>query len=479
MKKGRKNKKRKPITGVIMGAGGRGREAYGRYAEKHPDRLNIIAVAEPNEWKRKHFQKLHNIPDKMAFSTWEDLLDQGKIADVAFVTMGDHLHYEPAMKALDLGYDILLEKPIAPTLEQCQNLEKKAIETGRIVQVGHVLRFSGFWKKVKEIIDSGKIGRVIHYEHSENVSYWHFGHSFVRGFYKNKETSNPLILSKSCHDLDLMTWYLGKPISVQSTGDLTFYRLENAPKDAPERCTDGCPHANECPWYAPRLYIENEDLIRIGTEVDNFFVRNATKFVLNHRGFIKKLSKIIPPLKQLTEWRNFPVSAITTDFSEEGKLKALKEGQFGLCIFKCGNDVVDHQVSTFEFADGVTGTLIVHGLSEHEGRELRIFGTKGTLRGYFRAYGEKLILTDFRYRKPEIVYKSKLNVESGHGGSDFALMDAFTSVLLGEKSIEEAGLTTISSAMESHYMGFAAEDARITGKKLNIDEYRLQKDSNL
>lgn len=472
MKKRSGSRNSKPITAIVMGAGSRGRDAYGKYAEKFPNRIKMIAVAEPDENKRKLFQKLHNIPEEMAFDSWEKLLDKGKLADVAIITMQDHMHYEPCMKALDLDYDVVLEKPIAPKLEECQAIERKAIEKGRLVQVCHVLRFSPFWKKIKEIIDSGKIGKVIHYEHSENVSHYHFGHSFVRGFWKNKANSNPLILAKTCHDLDLITWILGKPLEVKSTGSLSFYRPENAPKDAPLRCTDGCPHSDECPWYAPRLYITGEEIIKVGTESFSRLVRFGAKLLLNNMWLRKLLAKIIPMAKTLVNWDKWPTSSITSDLSPEGVLKALQEGPFGLCIFKCGNDVVDHQVSTFEFKDGTTATLIVHGFSDHEGRELRIFGSKGTIRAFFRSYGEVIEITDIRTRKTKIVLKSGLNIESAHGGSDFRLMDAFTSVLLGEKTIEQAGLTTISSAMESHYMGFAAEESMITHKTIDISNFR-------
>lgn len=468
----KQNNKHGPVTAVMMGAGTRGRYAYGSYGVKYPERIDFIGIAEPNHAKCRIFQEEHDISEELAFETWEDLLARGKIADVAFVCMGDRLHYEPAMQAMDLGYDLLLEKPIAPTLQQCQDLVQKAEETGSLVQVGHVLRFHPFWKKVKEVIDSGRIGQVIHYDHSENVSYWHFGHSYVRGFYKNKADSNPLILAKSCHDLDLMYWNLGKPREVKASGDLTFYKASNAPPDAPDRCTDGCPHAEECPWYAPRLYMRGEDLIRIGTESDSALLRFGANLALNHRKFVKFLSYFIKILKTVLNWQYFPAIALGADLSREAKKKALREGQFGKCIYKCDNDVVDHIISTFQFPSGATGTLTVHGLSEHEGRELRIFGTKGVLRGYFRHYGEKIWVTDFRYRNEEVVHESGANLESSHGGADHMLMDQFTAVLLGEKSVEEAGLTTVSSAMESHYMGFAAQASMENNKSKQMHDFR-------
>ncbi|MHA1822119.1 MAG: Gfo/Idh/MocA family protein [Promethearchaeota archaeon] len=475
-----KTLKKGPVIAAMIGAGLRGRDSYGRYALKYPDRLKFVAVAEPDEVKRRVFQKQHNISDDLAFSSWQDMLSsRTNLPDevqVIFVCTPDRMHYEPAMRVIGLGFGLVLEKPIAPTLEECKNIEELAREKNAFVQICHPLRFTHFFLKLKEIIDSGRIGKIIHYDHSENVSYWHFGHSFVRGPYKNKGSSSPLILAKTCHDLDIIHWLMGEKAEiVESFGELTFYKEENAPPDAPLRCTDGCPYEKTCPWYAPRLYIEAEPLIRIGTEVDSKLIKHLAEFIIKHRNFAKKLSKIIKPLKKVVQWDEFPATHITTDFSDEAKWKALQEGPYGLCIFKCHNDVVDHQVVNIKFPSGRTAILQVHGLSEHEGREIRIFGTKGTIRGYFRGYGEKIEVTDFRYRKTEVVYKSSINVESAHGGGDKGLMDAFTSYWLGEKTKEEAGITDISSAMESHYMAFAIEDSRVEKSVKAMDEYRLKR----
>jgi predicted dehydrogenase len=397
---------------------------------------------------------------------------QGKMADAAFICTPDRLHYEPAIRALELNYDLVLEKPITPFLNQCQEIAQLAKEKGRLVQICHVLRFTDFWRLVKNIIDSGRIGKVIHYDHSENVSFWHMGHSFVRGWYGIKDKSSPMILAKCCHDLDLMHWILGQnPICVQSTGSLTNYRPEMAPPGVPERCTDGCPVEKECPWYAPRLYCQGEPLVRIALHAPSRSLIMGSNIALHHQKFLKFMGLFVPQAKNVGDWKEFPTTAITTDLSMAGKMKALREGQFGKCIYKAGNDVVDHQISTFTFPDGVTGTLTMHGLSEFEGRELRVFGSKGALRGYFRYSGEHIEVTDFRYSKTEVLYNAGMSFE-GHGGGDFKLMDAFTSVMLGEKTPEQAGTTDIASAMESHYMAFAAEDARINGQTLQMGDYR-------
>lgn len=467
------NKNNSPVTAVLIGAGLRGHEVYGKYAEKNPDKLKFIAIADPDPARRAMFQKSHGIPDSLAFESWERLFDSrnGRLADAAFICTQDNLHYHPAMKALEAGYELVLEKPISPSLEECRHLATTARKSNRIVQVCHVLRFTNFWRKVKELVDSGSIGRIIHYDHSENVSYWHFGHSYVRGHYKNKETSSPFILAKSCHDLDLMYWILGeKPLSVQSAGDLTFYRPENAPKGAPERCTDGCPEAEACPWYAPRLYVTAEPLLRIALHAPSRPARAAAYFALNHRGLLQFLSRFSSRLKSVVHWDQFPATVITSDLSTEGKMKALREGPFGKCVFKSGNDVMDHQITTYTFPGGVTGTLTLHGVSDLEGRELRIFGTKGTIRGYFRYNGEEITVTDFRYSRARRVYKAGLSM-GGHGGGDFGLMDSFVRVMKGQLNPERAG-ADVENALEAHYMAFAAEDARMQNRNISLNDYR-------
>nr|QEE17372.1 putative oxidoreductase [Candidatus Prometheoarchaeum syntrophicum] len=456
----------KPITAILIGAGWRGRVTYGSYALKFPDNLKFIAVAEPDSKKRDLFQKEHNIPNSFVFKSWQEILDPsvGKIAETAFICTQDQMHYQPAIKALELEYDLLLEKPISPSFEECNHISNLAQEKKRIVQVCHVLRFTKFFKKLKELIDSGAIGDIIDYDHSENVSYWHFGHSYVRGSYKKKDESSPLILAKCCHDLDIMYWLIGKkPLTVQSKGFLSFFSPENAPKNAPERCTDGCPQEETCPWYAPGLYLEGEPLIRIGLHAKSRFLRFFSSLILNHRNIMLFLSKFIKKLRPFLNWEEFPANFITSDLSYEGKMKALKEGPFGKCIFKTGNDVVDHQIATYTFPNGVIGTLRITGLSEFEGRELRIFGTKGVIRAHFRTVEEEIKITDFRTYKTKRVYIKGLS-KGSHGGGDFNLLDSFIKVIKGDLTPEQAGTTNIQGALQSHIMAFAGEEARISGR---------------
>ncbi len=465
--------KEPPVTAVMTGAGLRGREVYGEYALKHPDKLKFIAVAEPDTERRRAFQQAHNIPDNLAFASWETLFapENDRLADAAFICTRDNLHYRPALAALESGYHLVLEKPISPSLDECRDIAATAEKHRRNIQVCHVLRFTGFWRKIKELVDSDWIGRVIHYDHSENVSYWHFGHSYVRGSYGTEASSSPFILAKSCHDLDLMYWIIGdKPLSVQSMGDLSHYRPENAPLGAPDRCTNGCPEAEKCPWYAPRMYLAGEPLLRIGLHARSPLTRLLAYLSLNHRKTLGILSRFSSSLRAILNWNRFPATVITTDLSREGRMKALREGPYGRCIYKSGNDVLDHQITTYKFPDGTTGTLTLHGVSELEGREIRIFGTKGVIRGYFRYNGEQITVTDFRFAKSRVVYRAGLSM-GGHGGGDFGLMESFVKVMRGQKSPHEAG-ADIDNALEAHYMAFAAEAARTGRREVPLNEYR-------
>jgi predicted dehydrogenase len=460
-----------PVTAVLCGAGVRGHFVYGDYARRHPRRLRFVAVAEPDAARRRRFQRTHGIPAELAFDRWQDLLAGGRRAEAAFVCTPDAAHAAPAHRALELGYHLLLEKPVSPLLEECRELAAFPLADGQIAQVAHVLRYTGFWRRVKEAVAQGRIGRVVHFELSENVSTWHFSHSFVRGAYGVQRLSSPLILAKCCHDLDLIGWILAeKAHSVQSAGGLQHYRPENAPPGAPERCTDGCPAQAGCPWFAPRLYLRGEPILRALCRARSPWLRGLVRLSLAVPSPFKLLGAAVPALGLLADWNEFPSTALGVDLSRAGKMRALREGPFGRCVYRCGNDVPDHQQVLLSFPSGATAALTVHGLSEFEGRELRVFGTKGVLRGVFRLHEEELALTDNRRLKTSRLHRR--GVFAGHGGGDQELLDAFTAALSGRVTAAEVGLSGIAEALESHLLAFAAEAARRRGTAVAMQEYR-------
>src|SRR5699024_6370912 len=192
-----------PKTAILIGAGDRGARAYAPYALEYPHELQIVAVAEPNEIRRYRVTNDHGISAKNSFATWQEILDSEKISDIAIICTQDRFHYEPTIKALELGYHVLLEKPMSPDPRECIEMSQAAKKFGRQLTICHVLRYTEFWSTIQKVIAEGTIGEVASLQLNENVEIMHMSHSFVRGNWNNKEKSSPMILQKSCHDMDI------------------------------------------------------------------------------------------------------------------------------------------------------------------------------------------------------------------------------------------------------------------------------------
>ena len=413
---------------ILIGAGLRGK-AYSDIALKNPDEFEIIAVAEPIEERRKVIQKIHNIPDNMCFSTWEPMLEMPKFADAAVICTMDREHFKPAMAAIEKGYHLLLEKPISPIPQECVTIEKAAREKGVSVLVCHVLRYTPFFRAIKKIIDEGTLGEIINIQHEEAVGNIHQSHSFVRGNWANSDDSSPMILQKSCHDMDILQWLICKDCkSVQSFGSLSYFRSENAPKDAPEYCIEGCPHADTCCYNAVRIYLDDK----------------------KNKWFRTSCTKMHEP----------------TDADVE---RAIRTTNYGKCVFKCNNNVVDHQVVNLEFDGGVTVAFTMSAFTKG-GRTIRVMGTEGELTGKM---GQP-VLTYYNFatkESTEIKIADKIvddSIVGGHGGGDSGIMKAFYKLLCG---IEDVSLCDISVAVRNHMIAFAAERSRIERRVVDMKEY--------
>ena len=400
----------RPVTAVVLGAGSRG-SVYAGYAIAHPEELQIIAVAEPKPDRRNILADALNLPESSRYSSWEELLEQPRMADCAFVCTLDDDHTAPAIKAMELGYHLLLEKPMSNTEAECRAIVDTANRTGRTLAVCHVLRYTPFYMALKDLIDRDEIGDVCAINQIENVGYWHQAHSFVRGNWRTVRETSPMILQKSCHDMDIILWLMGKDCRrVQSFGSLRHFNAENAPEGAPERCLDGCPHAADCPYYAPDLYM---DMSRTG----------------------------------------WPVDVITTDMSEEGRRKALEDGPYGRCVYRCDNDVVDRQVVNLEFDGGAVATFTMTGFSADFCRQLKIFGTKGQIEANMGT--KEIVLHRFGAQK-QVVPMDSCGEVSGHGGGDYGIVRDFIHILRnGGESRSSAAVS-----LQSHLICFAAERSR-------------------
>lgn len=419
----------KVITAALIGAGDRGSNAYASYALNNPGTIKFVAVAEKDDEKRRHFQKLHGIPDDMAFSNWDDLFAKGKLADAMLICTNENYHYEPTKKAMEQGYHILLEKPITQEPETSVEIGQMAAEYGNTFMLCYVLRYTPFYAEIKKALDAGAIGQVKTIVALENTGIAHFSHSYVRGMFSREEIAGPMILSKCCHDMDILNWLAGsKCVKLSSYSTPTYFNPSNAPEGAPMRCTDGCPHSDTCYYYAPRMYSAPRS--------------------------------------------GFNVDMISLDKSPAGKMKALEDGRFGRCVYHCDNDVVDTQVINMQYENGVTVAFSMTAYSDKCYRTIKITGTEGELEGNLEE--NRFTIKHFATGRVDTIEVS--TVADRHSGGDyFILTDFIKTVRDGTGNAR----TAVKDAVDSHVMCFASEVSRKSGEAVDMAEYRAQLEENL
>lgn len=445
---------------ALIGAGNRGR-VYTDWIAAHRDRMQVVAVAEPDEQRRESLRAIHGISVAHSFTHWEELFRPGATDEPlhgVIIATGDLDHVEPAVAALSEGLHVLLEKPMATTLEGLARIENSAAQSRGTLTICHVLRYSEVFRTIQERLQAGDIGEILSIFHAENVAYYHMAHSFVRGNWGNSNTSSPMILAKSCHDLDLLCWFTGsRPEWVASTAERSFFRRERAPEGAPERCTDGCPVADSCKYEAVMTYRDGIPL-RQAIAKSGHTLAPAARVSLA----APRLAAVLPGLRRYAVWSEWPTSTITGNTTGEGIMKALREGPYGRCVYRCDNDQPDHQETIIRFASGATASFRMHGRSHEEGRTLRIDGTEGTLRAKFGAQNRIEI-----HRHGEVKAR-RISLGSGgpgHGDADMQLMEDWAGIFSGKPMP-----TSASESLASHRLALAAEQAARTGKAVDLDD---------
>jgi predicted dehydrogenase len=445
----------KQATAVLIGAGDRG-AIYAAYALRHPEKLRIVGLAEPREEGgarraasrhpgRQCIQLMGGTAGPTADGRRRDHRDPG------------HPAYGPGGEVPAGGVSCASRKAHGALEEECRTIVDAAETSGRSLCVCHVLRYTALFRAVKELLDKGAVGRVHTILHAENVANYHMAHSYVRGNWRRSDESSPMILAKCSHDLDLIQWFAGAPpVSIASFGGLDHFTAANAPAGAPGRCTDGCPAAPACPYEAVATYLRGVPLKKALAMMNTGAVSLAAKLLLR----APEISRFIPGLRPYARWKEWPTSTITDDLSEEGVLRALREGPYGRCVYRCDNDQVDHQETIVEFENGVTAVLRMHGLSALEGRTLLFDGSEGTLRARFGAGGALELGRHGTSRVLRYPVRTDLR---GHSEGDEGLMENFVSVLAGGESP-----TSARESLLSHQMAFAAHRARIEKRVVSL-----------
>lgn len=412
----------KPITAIIIGAGSRG-NVYARYSGKFPETMKVVGVSDTNAFRRESMGKRYGIPKENRFGDFREVFAREKFADAVIITTPDFLHYEPCMTALAMGYDVLLEKPAAQTEKECRAILAQAKKYDRIVAVCHVLRYAPYFVALREVVRSGVIGDLVSIQHMEPIQYAHMAHSYVRGNWRDSKKTTPIILAKSCHDLDIIRWIVDKPCrTVSAEGSLHLFKPENAPAGATARCTDGCPHESTCPYSAIDIYKRRK--------------------------------------------RHLKVFDLADKRDEAAIEEKLRTTGYGRCVYRCDNDQCDHYVATMLFEDGITASFTMDAFTPWGGRRTRIMGTRGFIEGDMK----KFTVWDFRTGKRRVWDKKVTEIaeykDAGHGGGDFALARDFVEAVA--KHDPSRLSSTIDASIESHIIGFKAEKSRKSMSKVKI-----------
>jgi predicted dehydrogenase len=402
---------------AIIGAGNRGMEVYGELALEYDD-VQVVSVVEPDDFKRAECAKRHNISSELCFRDCNAFFKKDQCADAVIIANQDQAHFETAKRAITKGYSILLEKPMAVSVAEIKELARLGRDyPDRVLMVCHVLRYAPFFQELKRVLDTNQIGQIITVQHNENIGYYHFAHSYVRGNWRKVSESSPLIFAKSCHDMDILLWLINsKCQSIAAFGGLSYFRKENAPDYAAPRCRD-CRANKDCPYSAYQIY---------------------------------QIS---------TEW---PGLVVAPSQSDEELQRNLAGGPYGRCVYYCDNDTIDHLSTAIEFENGVSAVFNLSAFTTNISRTIKIMGSHGEIRGDM--FKNEIELSIFGKGKEVIIPEV---VASGHGGGDSRLFEDFVRCL---QQCNQESLTAVGRAVDSHLMAFAAEKSRITKRVVMMEE---------
>ncbi len=408
---------------AVIGCGNRG-TIFSELMQKQPDEFELVAACDIQKAQLEKMQQLFGLKDEQLFDSEEEFFKE-KLGDVMVIGTYDTAHVPEAIKAMNLGYDLLLEKPLTDDEEQLKLLLETQKKTGRKVVVCHELRYGPGFVKVKELVKSGVIGQLLTVDAMERVAYWHHSQAYVRIQSEYNDVTHPTILAKCSHDLDLIQSYAdSKCETVSSIGALSFFRKESAPEGATEYCLD-CPHVESCPYSAKKIYI------------DMWHERGCPEFIW--------------PFNKVT---------LVKPTTEENLYKGIRNSYFGKCVFHCNNEVnpkvVDHQIVQMQFENGVIANLKMT-FAATPGRRINLFGTYGEI-----VFDERLDTIEVRrYGEETEVINTATLVEHGmnHGGGDNKLISELYDIIVNGKE----NRTSLTESAESHYIGIAAEKSRRNG----------------
>ncbi len=410
----------KQIKAVCVGAGNRG-IIYSSFALKNPDRMKLVAVVDPNMLHRTEFAKAHGIPDAMQFAGVSDFIASGTECDIVINATIDSLHCETTKPLLQAGYDVLMEKPITSDVGELLDIRDAAIRSSRQLFVCHVLRYTPFYKGIKQDILDGKIGKITSIKMAEYVGVSHYIESYVVGKWRSEaECGSSFILAKSCHDLDMMCWLnnASAPEKVASFADRKIFIPENAPIGHSDTCHT-CKYEDSCKYSLTNIF----------------------------RGKSGTWKRIINDIDK-------PASEVT----QEDIYAEMKKSTYGRCVYE-GQDLMDRQNVIVKFANGSVGTFELIGAASKGDRHIHIIGEDGEIFGSHSDSYYTIRRYDFKnktYTDEKI--DTSVDPNDEHRGGDTGMMSDICAYLSGDTS--SISITGINDSVNGHLCVYAAEASR-------------------
>lgn len=501
------------VNFLVIGAGSRGNAYAWALTQSAPD-ARVAAIAEPVGSKRTNFGRKYiwgnaEPQQYQSFCDWKDFLSSrpssGKgpaearcesTIDAIFVCTMDETHVEIITAFAPLGYHIMSEKPLATTLQDCINiysaLRPPSLDHPQTVfSIGHVLHYSPHNMLLRKLLlEEEVIGDIISIEHAEPVGWWHFAHSYVRGNWRKESTSAPSLLTKSCHDIDLLLWLLCAPPSsaasrsphlpaeVTSTGSLHYFKQSRKPRKAgtATNCCR-CDAEPDCIYSARKIYVRDQlaqgnsnwPVMIIDSEIEDMYLQGQRDAAF----------------RRLEQRLQEDYNADDDTFRDRS--------WYGRCVYEADNDVCDDQTVVITWDEDPLPTASGHSMEERIhgrgtktaifhmvawteaqcNRRGRISGTKGEIE-----YDSKTInVYDFATKEKKTHYPHQPG--GGHGGGDAGLAMAFYNAV---KAVKTRTMTaaeaqsvhigcTLEEIIRSHAMVFAAEDSRKQKRTLNWPEW--------
>ena len=414
------------FTTVVIGCGDRA-ATYCEAAVHLLKEMKVVAAIDPDPVRLAYMQTHFDVPAAQCYRDMQDVLKQGRIADCVINATMDQYHLQTALPFLEQGYDMLLEKPLVNNEHDLFLLRDTAKRSGSSLTVCHVLRYTPFYRRIKQMILDGKLGEIMNIQTSERVGTFHSSVSYLRGKWnRESKCGSSLLLAKCCHDIDLLCWLNNTtvPALVASQGGRNYFIPGKAPAGAGTRCLVDCPASvrESCIYDAQNMYIDN---------------------------------CLLPQYPWQCTGKD------PEDVSQEERVESLKTyNPHGLCIYKAGGDLVDHQNVAVTFANGSTALHTMTLGAMRPGRSIWIQGTRGELEGWF----ESGTLTYRRYDPATSLYQEEtFQVDDDscgvgmHMGGDVGLMRDFCARMAG--AAPSISTTDIDDSINGHLVCYAADRA--------------------